>query len=416
MRFQAPRGTEDILPGTSEAWVWLENRFRQECDLYGYREIRTPTFEDTALFQRLGQGSDVVSKEMYDFLDRGGRSMTLKPEGTAPAIRAYIEHSLGGQGAITKLFYITPVFRYGRPQKGRLRESHQVGIELIGPGGPEADVEIIEFTSRFYRSLDLQDVVVSINSIGQVACRERYCDALLAFATPLLKDMPPEARLNYEQNPLRMLDTKDETLKARLLEAPDIGDYLEPESKTHFESVLAGLSALNVRYEVDKRLVRGLDYYTKTVFEVLSFALGAQSALCGGGRYDGLVRECGGADTPAVGVAMGIERALLVLADKGKVPSAAVAPGVFCVCLTENRLQFLKLLQAVRDRGLRAESDLDFRSAKSQFRQADKSGAEFAIVLGDDELAANVVTLRELSNGEESKLPLNEAISRVAGK
>ncbi len=375
------------------------------CALYNYREIRTPTFEDTNLFVRLGEGTDVVSKEMYTFTDRGGRSVSLKPEGTAPAIRAYLEHSLGGPGQITKLFYITPAFRYDRPQKGRLRESHQTGVEFIGSDSADADAEVIELTARFYKELGMRSITVNLNSLGESECRARFRDALLEFARPALVDMPTEFRERSERNPLRILDSKDPALQQAMLDAPVIGDFLEQESKTHFETLLERLQTLGVAYEIEPRLVRGLDYYTKTVFEVQSEALGAQSQLCGGGRYDGLVMECGGPDTPAVGVGMGIERALVALENERAEQPASL--NAFAVCVTENRNEFARILSDLRDKGVRVESDPDYRSAKSQFRQADKSGAPFAIVIGDEELTNGQATMKNLRESTEAKVALD---------
>src|SRR5688572_13796332 len=286
MRFQAPRGTEDVLPGQSERWQWLEAAFRRVCALYDYREIRTPTFEDTQLFNRLGEGSDVVSKEMYTFEDRGGRSITLKAEGTAPAVRAYIEGSVGAPGQITRLYYTTPVFRYDRPQKGRFREHHQAGVELLGSASASADAEVIDLTTRFYREIGLGDLVVLVNSLGGAACREAYTAALMEFARPQLAGMAAEFRERCEKNPLRLLDSKDAELKEALMGAPQIDEFWEDETRAAFGEFTALLDALGIAYEHAPRLVRGLDYYTGMVFEVESTALGAQSALCGGGRYD----------------------------------------------------------------------------------------------------------------------------------
>jgi histidyl-tRNA synthetase len=405
MRFQAPRGTEDILPGASEHWAWLEHEFRKVCDLYGFREIRTPTFEETALFERLGEGAD-VSKQMYTFTDKGGRSITLKPEGTAPAIRAVIEHTLVVAGQITKLWYVTPVFRYERPQKGRLRESHQFGLELLGSAEPDADAEVIDATVRFYRTVGLESVAVKLNTLGDAECRGKYRDALLEFARPALADLPQEFRERCERNPLRILDSKDETLIAAMKDAPVITAFLEDASRDHFEQLQERLDALGIEVELAPRLVRGLDYYTKTVFEVHSGDLGAQSALCGGGRYDGLMAECGGHDTPAVGVGIGLERALLALEAAAKLPASSAQPDVFAICLTENRNEFARIVSGLRSAGIRVETDLQFRSAKSQFRQADRSGAKFALVIGDEELIAESATVKDLADGTETKVPI----------
>jgi histidyl-tRNA synthetase len=413
MRFQAPRGTQDILPGQSERWRWLEDAFRQTCALYDYREIRTPTFEDTQLFHRLGAGSDVVSKEMYTFQDKGGRSMTLKAEGTAPAVRAYLENSLGAPGQITRLYYLTPIFRYDRPQKGRYREHHQAGVELLGSASPSADAEVIGLTVRFYKRLGLKELVVRINNLGDAETRARYTDALLEFALPVLMDLPDEYRQRCEKNPLRLLDSKDPTVSDALQDAPLIDDFIDSNSAKQFEEVLATLDSLGVRHEVDGRLVRGLDYYNRTVFEVHSSSLGAQSQLCGGGRYDGLVEECGGPPTPAVGMGLGIERALLVLESQNLIPTLSTSPVVFAVCLTSDKVRFEQIVSSLRDSGISVHTDPDARSAKSQFRQADRVGAKVAVVIGDDEIANGTAKLKSMSDSTEVAVPLAEISDHV---
>lgn len=416
MRFQAPRGTEDVLPGQSERWQWLEAAFRRVCALYDFREIRTPTFEDTQLFHRVGEGSDVVSKEMYTFEDKGGRSMTLKAEGTAPAVRAYIEHSLGAPGQITRIYYLTPIFRYDRPQKGRLREHHQAGVELLGSMSPAADAEVIDLTTRFYGELGLGDLVVRLNSLGDGSSRARYTAALLEFSRPVLADLAPEYRERCERNPLRLLDSKDEAVQSALADAPTIDGFIDDESRTHFESLQGALTTLGIRFEINPRLVRGLDYYNRTVFEVHSSALGAQSQLCGGGRYDGLVEECGGAGTPAVGMGLGIERALLVLESMEKLPALSLGPQVFAVCLTENREAFMKVVFDLRAAGVSVQTDPDARSAKSQFRQADRVGAKFAVVIGDDEVLGGQASVKSLADSAETKIELGSLSSYLLGR
>jgi histidyl-tRNA synthetase len=413
MRFQAPRGTEDVLPGQSERWRWLEDAFRRTCALYDYREIRTPTFEDTNLFLRLGEGSDVVSKEMYTFSDKGGRSITLKAEGTAPAVRAYIEGSVGAPGQITRLYYLTPIFRYDRPQRGRLREHHQAGIELLGSSSPAADAEVIDLTTSFYAYLGLSDLVVRLNSLGGAETRARYTAALLEFARPIVADLASEYRERCERNPLRLLDTKDEEIQAALAGAPTIEGFVDDDSRSHFEALQELLVALGIRFEVNPRLVRGLDYYNRTVFEVHSEALGAQSQLCGGGRYDALVEECGGPSTPAVGMGLGIERALLVLENFGKLPAPESGPTAFAVCLTEDRKSFTVIVSKMRRDGISVNTDPDARSAKSQFRQADRVGAQFAIVIGDDELQTNSATVKKLADGTEAKIGFEKLSNHV---
>ena len=346
----------------------------------------------------------MVSKEMYTFEDKGGRSMTLKAEGTAPAVRAYIEHSIGAPGQVTRLYYLTPIFRYDRPQKGRYREHHQAGVELLGSASAAADAEVIDLTARFYSELGLSDLVVKINSLGDGETRTRYTSALLQFARPMLADLPQEYRERCEKNPLRLLDSKDEAVQTALREAPTIDGFLDEDSKAHFQTVLNELESLSIRYEIEPRLVRGLDYYNRTVFEVHSSALGAQSQLCGGGRYDNLVAECGGPSTPAVGMGLGIERALLVLESMGKLPGEVVGPTAFVVCLTQNRNVFNEVVAQLRAAGISVHTDPDSRSAKSQFRQADRVGAQYAVVIGDDEVAIGKATVKSLSDSSETQV------------
>lgn len=416
MRFQAPRGTEDVLPGQAHLWTRLETAFRALCELYGYEELRTPTFEDTELFVRSsGETSEVVSKQMYTFIDRGGRSITLKPEGTAPAVRAAIEHGLIPPGTVRRLAYITPIFRYERPQKGRLREAHQVGIELIGSSSPSADAEVIEFTVDFYRRLGIGNVGVSLNSLGRSQCREAYRAALLAYAEPKLSGYDEEFRARARANPLRLLDTKDEELKALLSDAPRVLEFLEPDSSERFAKLQRLLDLAGIVFEVDSGIVRGLDYYTETVFEVKSEALGAQNALCGGGRYDDLVKELGGAPMPSVGVAMGIERALMAMEAAG-VTKAAEPPAVFVVTASPEAAEAAsRLARDLRGKGISCVTDPEGRSLKSQMNQANKSGARFAAILGEDEIGAGTVTLRELSTGHQETFPIAEAAERVGG-
>ncbi|HZH98934.1 MAG TPA: histidine--tRNA ligase, partial [Fimbriimonadaceae bacterium] len=322
MRFKAPRGTQDVLPDVVQEWQWVEQEFLSLTKLYGYREIRTPTFEETELFIRTsGETSDVVSKEMYTFLDRGERNLALKPEGTAPAMRALIEHNLCPPGVVQRLSYITPIFRYSRPQKGRYREAHQVGLELVGSESAAADAEVIEITYEFYRRVGLNDVQVLLNSIGREQCREAYREAILQHAQSYLQGQPEDVQARARKNSLRLLDSKDPEVQELMSSGPSILDYLEPDSRQRLDSVCEMLTSAGVPFTLSPEIVRGLDYYTETVFEVQSTQLGAQSSLCGGGRYDNLIRELGGSQTPSVGVAMGIERLLIVLEEKGLLPS-----------------------------------------------------------------------------------------------
>lgn len=406
MRFQAPRGTNDVLPADSHRWIGLESVFRELTSLYGYREIRTPMFEDTELFVRsAGETSDIVSKEMYDFQDKGGRNITLKPEGTAPAIRALVEHNLCPPGAVVRLSYVTPIFRYDRPQKGRYRQSHQFGFELVGSASAEADAEVIELTIRFYERIGIDGAKALINSLGREECRRAYRQALLAYAEPKLIGESEEFLAKVRRNPLRLLDSKDANIQEMLEEAPKVTNFLEVESWQRFEALQTLLTDAGIPFEVDSGIVRGLDYYTETVFEVLTDKLGAQSALCGGGRYDDMVKEFGGPPTPCVGVAMGVERALLVLEQIGK---AAPIPnlGAYVVRATPDAAKAVHgLARELHAAGISCIFDLDGRSIKSQLGQADKSGARFALILGTDELSSNTVQLRDLATSAQAEEP-----------
>lgn len=416
MRFQAPRGTEDVLPGESYRWQWLEEQFQAHTALYGYREIRTPTFEDTELFVRTsGETSEVVSKQMYEFVDKGGRQITLKPEGTAPVMRAVIEHNLCPPGTTQRLWYATPFFRHERPQKGRLREAHQFGLELVGSPSPLADAEIIEVTVRFFERLGLTGLHVLLNSIGRSECRSRYRQTILEHLGPYLESLDEEPRANALKNPLRLLDSKDPEVQARLTSLPPIYDFLEDQSRANLDELQRILTLQQVPFQLAPNIVRGLDYYTDTVFEVQSSSLGAQSALCGGGRYDGLIKEIGGPPTPAVGVGIGIERLLIVLEAQGMLPEEP-PPDVYLVSAGEAaRDHVLRLASELRRGGLRVLVDLDFRSLKSQLRQADKSCARFAVILGDEELEAGVVTTRDLKTADQRRVPRDAVLSELIG-
>src|SRR5687767_712669 len=396
MRFQAPRGTEDVLPDQAPRWQFVERTFVDLVARYGYREIRTPTFEDKDLFIRSsGETSDIVSKQMYDFKDKGDREIALKPEGTAPAMRAVIEHNLCPPGTVERLYYITPIFRYERPQKGRLREPHQVGLELIGSSFPAADAEVIELTVRFFEAIGLKGVRAQLNSLGRNECRARYREALLIFAEPLLKDQPEEMKEKARKNPLRLLDTKDPGLIEAMKEAPKVTAFLEPESKQRFEEIQELLTAAEVPITIDESIVRGLDYYTETVFEVHAEGIGSQSALCGGGRYDDLIAELGGSSTPSVGVAMGIERTLLAM-EMNEIQVPQKKPDLFVVAAPEASAIARSRIRQLRKMGFHVQTDIDFKSWKSQLRQADKSGARFALFLGEDEIKSGKENLKDL--------------------
>lgn len=408
-KYQAPRGTYDAIPSEVEKWKFVENTFTKVAWKFGYSEIRTPTFEDTDLFVRSsGDTSEVVSKQMYSFVDKGDRNITLRPELTAPVMRAYLEHSLGQPGQITRLCYCGPIFRYERPQKGRCREAHQVGVELIGSSSPFADAEVIELTVEFYKDLGLPSVEVLINCIGRGATRERFSSALLSYVSGWLKDQSSEDQDKANKNPLRLLDTKDEDLKALLQGAPSINDFLEDASKVHFEAVQARLTEIAVPFRVLEDIVRGLDYYTDTVFEVHGIGLGAQSALCGGGRYDGLIKELGGPDTPSVGVAMGIERAIIAINEAGiSFPSDRL--DVFVVSDSEDTWKrAVMFVRTLRDLGISAQCSLEPERMDRQMKKADRSGAHIALIIGERERTERYLTAKNMLTGKEDRINLDD--------
>lgn len=409
MPFNAPRGTNDILPADSWRWQTLEAKFRAECHLAGFSEIRTPTFEETELFTRsIGEVTDIVSKEMYSFNDRSGRSLTLRPEGTASVVRAWVENSLGASGLPTKLFYIASIFRYERPQAGRYRQHHQLGVEAIGSGDPTIDAEVISLAAGFLTDVGAGDVTLKINSIGVPESRAEYVAALKESVRPYLDKLCPSCQTRFEKNPLRMLDCKEPGCRKLTKDIPRIVDYLDTESAEHFTRVQECLTALGLEYEIDPRLARGFDYATKTAFEFQVDALGSQNTVCGGVRYDNLVEEIGGPPTPAVGFGMGMERLLLILearkANLGKPPK----PTVFLVRLGRSaEIAGLKLARDFRAIGVACDMEYGARSMKAQIKRADKSGARLAIILGDDELESRQVTARDLIAQQQWRLPLD---------
>jgi histidyl-tRNA synthetase len=417
MRFQAQRGTADVLPGESAKWQYVESTFRQLTGRYGYHEIRTPTFEDTELFTRSsGETSEIVTKQMYTFNDKGDRSLTLKPEGTAPVMRSLIENNLCPQGTVTRLSYITPFFRYERPQKGRMREGHQLGLELVGSSSPRADAEIIEITVRFYEAVGVPEPMVLLNSLGRDECRARFRDAILEAVAPWLATQSEEDQARARKNPLRLLDSKDPAIQEIVATVPPVLNFLEDESGARFEALQGYLTEAGVPFKVAPEVVRGLDYYTETVFEVHSAHLGAQSALCGGGRYDTLIKELGGAATPSVGVGMGIERLMIVLDSVGK---QFDLPGLdaFLIMSSPTAASACRTLaRDLRNAGLAVMEDIDERSMKSQLRQADKSGAKYALLIGDDELAGGFVTVKLLASAEQHQVPLGEVAQWLTSK
>lgn len=417
MQVRAPRGTTDFLPGEVERWQWLQDVTRSVFGQYGYSEIITPIFEYTELFQRgIGETTDVVNKQMYTFTDRGNRSLTLRPEGTASVVRSYLERKLYSGVQPVKLFYIGPIFRYERPQAGRYRQFHQLGAEAIGSPDPALDVEMIAMSIEIFRRLGLGNFEVRMNSIGCSECRPAYRRALRAHLEPQLEQLCATCRERYDKNPLRILDCKLEGCQAAAAGGPRSLSFLCDECVRHFALVREYLEALGISYQLDEMLVRGLDYYTKTVFEVESSDLGAQAALAGGGRYDGLVAECGGPPTPGVGFAAGMERAMLALAEQGIVGPPARPVDAFVVSLgpTAVRAAALALVQSLRQAGLVVETDYLERSMKAQMKAAGRLGVTRVLIVGEDEFARGVVQVRDMRAGVQEEVPLAGVVDRLA--
>ncbi|PTU75626.1 histidine--tRNA ligase [Pseudomonas indoloxydans] len=406
---QAIRGMNDILPEQTPAWRYLENTLVNLLDGYGYKEIRLPIVEYTELFARgIGEGTDVVDKEMYTFLDRNEESLTLRPEGTAGCVRAVLEHGLAGGGQVQKLWYAGPMFRYEKPQKGRYRQFHQVGVEAFNLPGPDVDAELIVLTWRLWKKLGLADAVtLQLNSLGSSEARAAYRDALVAYLRERFDQLDEDSQRRLTTNPLRILDSKNEATQAVLVGAPTLGDYLDEESRLHFEGVKARLDAAGIRYQINHKLVRGLDYYNRTVFEWVTDKLGAQGTVCAGGRYDGLVTQLGGKATPGVGFAMGVERLVLLLETLDLLPAELNRAADVYVCAFGEaaELAALTLTERLRDElpGLRLLLNSGGGSFKSQFKKADKSGARYALILGDDELAGRVVGCKPLRDDSEQQ-------------
>ncbi|CAM3853285.1 histidine--tRNA ligase [Ectopseudomonas alcaliphila] len=406
---QAIRGMNDILPEQTPAWRYLEGTLVSLLDGYGYKEIRLPIVEYTELFARgIGEGTDVVDKEMYTFLDRNEESLTLRPEGTAGCVRAVLEHGLSGGGQVQKLWYAGPMFRYEKPQKGRYRQFHQVGVEAFNLPGPDVDAELIVLTWRLWKKLGLADAVtLQLNSLGSSEARAAYRDALVAYLQERFDQLDEDSQRRLTTNPLRILDSKNEATQAVLVGAPTLGDYLDEESRLHFEGVKSRLDAAGIRYQINHKLVRGLDYYNRTVFEWVTDKLGAQGTVCAGGRYDGLVAQLGGKATPGVGFAMGVERLVLLLETLELLPAELNRAADVYVCAFGEaaELAALTLVERLRDElpGLRLLLNSGGGSFKSQFKKADKSGARYALILGDDELAGRVVGCKPLRDDSEQQ-------------
>ena len=420
MRYQRPKGTQDILPEDAPRWRLVEQTFREVCRRFDFGEIRTPIFEDTDLFVRsVGEETDIVSKEMYTFEDKGGRSQTLRAEGTAPTVRAFIEDNIQGQDRerLVKLYYIAPIFRQDRPQAGRYRQHHQAGIEALGSPEPAVDAEVVDLALTFYGELGIEGTRVLINSVGCPNCAPGFVDVLKASVADKVQDMCGDCQRRFETNPLRLLDCKVDICREITDDAPKMIDVLCDECADHFAGVREHLDALDIAYEIDPRIVRGLDYYTKTAFELRHDALGAQDSIGGGGRYDRLIKQCGGPNIPAVGLGMGIERMLLVREALGLSDEEQPREGSFIVAIGDDAwLPAYRLLHDLRGAGVKAEIDYRRRSMRAQMRYADAQGYLNAVLLGGDEIAKGIATVRDMVSGEQEEVALDGLAGYLKGE
>lgn len=407
VNIQKPRGTEDIVPNKSYKWIFLENILKETAGLYGFKEVRTPTFEHTELFLRgVGDTTDVVQKEMYTFTDKGDRSITLKPEGTAGAVRAALENGLVGDALPLKMCYVTPCFRYDKPQAGRYREFHQFGVEVLGASAPSCDAEVISLVYNIFSRLGISAVSLNINSIGCPTCRAKYHEALKAYFEDYKDDLCQTCRTRLDKNPMRILDCKVSSCKEIAKDTPNILDYICDECNTHFDSVKKRLTALSIPYTVDSTVVRGLDYYTKTVFEFLDSKTGL--TVCGGGRYDGLVEQLGGNSMAGFGFGMGLERILLVLEAYNIVIPAPNSCDVYVGSIGDDaNIKALEVCTALRDNGIYAQCDTVGRSVKAQMKYANKIDSKFSLILGENEISENKANVKNMTTGESYEVELS---------
>lgn len=415
MLTQAPKGTRDILPSEVYKWQHAEKAFDCVCKRFGFGEIRIPVFEHTELFQRgVGDTTDIVQKEMYTFEDKGGRSITLRPEGTAGVVRSYIEHGMASTPQPVKQYYNITAYRYENVQKGRYREFHQLGVEAFGSRGPSIDVEVISLLCMYFEKLGISKVGLNINSIGCPKCRGEYNEKLKDHFRPVLGELCENCRNRFERNPLRIIDCKEERCKKHTLKAPALIDNLCGECSEHFEGLKAGLDNLGINYRIDKGIVRGLDYYTKTVFEFVSENVGSQGTICGGGRYDGLMETCGGPSVPGIGFALGIERLILEMDSQGiEIPQPAPMD-LYIAPMGEQAMKFAQQLTFnLRKNCVRADFDHMGRSLKAQMKFADKMGFKYCIVIGDQEIENNKAVLKNMLNGETKDVSLDSIIDRM---
>lgn len=414
---RAVKGTNDILPSDSHKWQFVEGKMLETAELYGFKEIRVPVFEHTEVFLRsVGDTTDVVQKEMYTFDDKGGRSITLRPELTAGVIRSSIENGLVNGALPVKVCYIGGCYRYEKPQAGRLREFHQFGVECMGAAAPSADAEVISLARQILCNLGIDDISLEINSIGCPECRKKYHAALKEYFTAKTDELCDTCKDRLERNPMRILDCKSPICSGIAADAPVVIDYLCDDCAEHFEGVKSHLSAAGIEYKINPHIVRGLDYYTRTVFEFVSGDIGAQSTVCGGGRYDGLISQMGGPSVPSLGFAMGIERLMLAINNKGVELPDAHTPDIYIAAMGENAaLKATELCAVLRNDGLKAQTDICARGLKAQMKYANKIGAKFSMVLGDDEIYSGKAKLKDMEKGNEREIALDE-ISEELGE
>lgn len=409
--YQAPRGTSDILPQEQGCWSYIKQKAAAISELYGYQRIDTPTFEDAHLFVRsIGEDTDIVEKEMYSFEDKGGDQITLRPEGTAPVCRAYVEHGMHNLPQPVRLYYMAAIFRYERPQAGRYREHHQFGVEALGDADPALDAEVIEMAWQLYVNLGLKGLTLSLNSIGCNSCRPQYLESLKTYYTRHQESLCPDCKRRLAKNTLRLLDCKNPTCLAMTVLAPKSIDYLCQECADHFDQLRSYLNLLNLPFSLSHRLVRGLDYYTRTVFEIAPEGeTGSQVAIGGGGRYDNLIEQLGGKPTPAVGFATGIERLVLNLKKQEVAVPALPPPAAFIAYLGKDaKEEAIRLTSHLRKSGISALASISERSLKAQLKQANVSGARYAVIIGEDEVKSKTVVLRNMAQGEQQTIPIDK--------
>jgi len=415
MLSKAPKGTSDILPSQIDYWYYIENIIKEVLQTYGYREIRTPAFEHTELFVRgIGETTDIVNKEMFNFQDRKGRSLTLRPEGTAPVVRAFLEHNMSRENPLAKLFYLGNMFRCEKPQAGRYRQFNQFGLEAIGSQSPLIDAEIILASLEIYEKIGLTDLKLVMNSVGCRKCRPNYLEALKEYFKDRKELLCSDCRERYDKNPLRILDCKKKQCQIEIKNSPTIFDYLCEDCREHFQKLKEFLDSIGVVYQVNPLLVRGLDYYTKTAFEIISGELGSQNAIGGGGRYDYLVEELGGKHTPAVGFAAGIERMIVTLQKQGvKIPSWEGLKVFVATVSTEDYSSALKIVKQIRENGVSTEMDFLDKSLKAQLRLANKLNVSYVLIVGQEELKEQKVTIKNMSNGQQEKVAISKMLSYI---